>query len=82
MRFGSEIPDKTLLKNVLQRLSRFGAGTPNRIATTVRGGDVTLTGTIGFEHERRNILKSASCVSGVRRVIDQLRVEAKKKNWT
>ena len=79
MPLGNLIPDKTLLKSVIQRLARLGAGTPSRVTATVRSGEVTMNGTIGYEHERRNILKAASGVSGVRRVIDQIRVEAKKK---
>ena len=82
MPLGNLIPDKTLLKNVIQRLARLGAGTPSRVTATVRSGEVTMSGTLGYEHERRNILKAASAVSGVRRVIDQLRVESKKKSWT
>ena len=82
MPLGNQIPDKTLLRNVIQRMARLGAGTPSRVTTTVRSGEVTIQGTIGFEHERRSILRAASGVSGVRRVIDQLRVDVKKKSWT
>ena len=80
MALGIQIPDKTLLKGVVQKMARKGTNS-SRITPTVRSGDVTLTGTIGYEHERRPLLKTASSVPGVRRVIDQLRVEAKKKNW-
>jgi osmotically-inducible protein OsmY len=79
MPLGNLIPDKTLLKTVIQRLARSGAGSLSRVTATVRSGEVTMNGTIGYEHERRNILKAASGVSGVRRVIDQIRVEAKKR---
>lgn len=82
MPFGNILPDKTLLKNVQQRLSRLGAGTSNRVTANVRSGEVTMSGTIAYEHERRNILKAASTVSGVRRVIDQLRLEKKKNNFS
>ena len=82
MALGNVIPDKVLLKNVSQRLMRLGGGTTGRVTATVRNGEVTMTGTIGFEHERRNILNTATAVSGVRRVNDQLRVEAKRKTWT
>lgn len=82
MALGNVIPDKTVLRNVVQRLSRLGAGTPSHVTATVRGGDVTMSGTIAYEHERRTVLKAASSVAGVRRVIDQLRVETKRKSWT
>ena len=80
MAFGNQIPDKTLLKNIGQKMTRRGSGS-NHITTTVRSGDVTLTGTIAYEHHRRSIVKTVSGVPGVRRVIDQLRLEQKKKNW-
>ena len=76
------IPDKTLLRNITQKLARVGTGTPSHVTTTVRNGEATLSGTIGFEHERHSILRSASSVSGIRRVIDQLRVVATKKSWS
>ena len=78
MSLRNPIPDKTLLKNVVQKMMRQGTNS-SRVAATVRGGDVTLTGTIGYEYERRSILRSASNIPGVRRVIDQLRVEPKKR---
>lgn len=80
MSFGNQIPDKTVLKDVTQKLAR--SGTQGKITAAVRSGDVTLTGTIAFEHQRRSIIRFASGVSGVRRVIDQLQVAPKKSGWT
>jgi osmotically-inducible protein OsmY len=77
MEFGSQIPDKTLLKNVSQKLARRAAGA-NRVTATVRSGDVTLTGTISYEHERRPLLRICSGIQGVRRVIDQLQIAQRK----
>ena len=82
MALGNQTPDKTLLKNVTQKLVRTGTGSNSHVTATVRSGDVTLTGTIRYEHERRPILRIVSAVAGVRRVIDQLRVEQKKKSWS
>ena len=81
MSFGNQIPDKTLLKQVVQKLARSGTGSQSRVTAAVRNGDVTLTGTLQYEHERRCVLKSTSNVSGIRRVIDQMRVVPKKKIW-
>ena len=79
MPFGNEIPDKTLLRNVQRKLSQKCTGT-TRITATVRGGDATVTGTLKHEHERKPIIRCVSAVQGIRRVIDQLRMEEKKKN--
>ena len=73
----NQIPDKTVLKSVLQKMTRKGTSS-NRVNATVRSGDVTLAGTIDYEYQRRSILGSANSIPGVKRVIDQLRVEEKK----
>lgn len=74
----NQVPDKALLRSVLQKMMRKGIS-GSRIASTVRSGDVTLAGTIDYEHERRSILTAVNNIPGVKRVIDQLRVEKKKK---
>ncbi len=79
MTFGSQIPDKTLFKQVTQKLSRSGVGSQSKVTASVRGGDVTLTGTLRYAQERHSILRSTNSVNGVRRVIDQMRVAPKKK---
>lgn len=75
------LSDNALLKQVTQSLTRGHAGGQSRITASVRNGDVTLVGTIRYEHQRRPIVGSVSSTSGIRRVIDQMRVEAKKNNW-
>ena len=79
MALGNQVPDKTLLKGVQQKMMRKGVNS-NRVTVTVRNGDVTVTGTIDYEHERRSVIGSMNGVPGVKRVIDQLRVEKKKRN--
>ncbi|MCA9216246.1 MAG: BON domain-containing protein [Planctomycetales bacterium] len=74
-----QIPDKTLLKNVIQRMARKGISSA-RVKATVRNGDVTIAGTMDYEYERRSILNSVNSVPGIKRVVDQLRVEKKKRN--
>lgn len=79
MSLQNQIPDKTLLKNVLQRMMRKGVNS-SRVKATVHGGAVTITGTIDYGHERRLILNAAKGIAGVKRVVDQLQVEKKKRN--
>jgi hypothetical protein len=50
---------------------------PCHIAVAARKGDVTLTGTIQFEYQRIAALHAARGIDGVRRVMDQLKVQAK-----
>ncbi len=74
----NEVNDKSLLQKVNQRLMRTGTGGKTRVTAAVRRGDVTLTGTLQFEMQRRSIMRAASSVPGVRRVIDQMTLEVKK----
>ncbi len=78
MRLGNEIPDKTLLKNVIRKMTQKGTGSA-KVTATVKNGDATLSGMISDEYKRKAIVRSVAAVQGVRRVIDQLRVEEKKK---
>jgi len=77
MSFGNRPDDKTLLKDVNKRLMRNSSQT--KITASVDGGRVTLTGTLQYEHQRRNVLRSASYVNGVRNVVDQMTVQPKKR---
>ena len=74
------VSDKTLLQKVNQRMSRMG-GAQGQVIVAVMGGDVTLTGTLQYETQRLGLVKTASSVAGVRRVIDQLRVQPPKNAW-
>jgi osmotically-inducible protein OsmY len=73
------VPDKTLLQNVSQRLMRLGGSSHNRCTAVVIGGDVTLSGMLQYEMQRKPLIRAATSVAGVRRVIDQLQVSPPKK---
>ena len=75
------VSDKVLLTKVNQRIERSGSGGQNHVKADVRRGDVTLTGMLQFEISRSSIVKQVSAIAGVRRVIDQMKVEVKKKTW-
>jgi len=61
------VPDKTLLQKVSQRLMRLGSSSHHRCTAVVTGGDVTLTGTLQFEMQRKPLVRAATSVAGVRR---------------
>ena len=76
------IPDKTILQKLNQRLMRTGLGSRTRVNATIRNGQVTLSGNIQYENQRRVVLRATNSVEGVRTVTDQLRVlptDAKRK---
>jgi len=78
MSLRNQVPDKTLLKSVQQSMTRRGANSA-RIKATVLSGSVTIAGTIDYDHERRLIINAVGSITGVKRVIDQLKVEKKKR---
>jgi len=71
------VSDKTILRQVNQRLARAGLGSGSRVSVQVRNGDVTLSGNIPYEMQRRPALRAASGVDGVSRVVDQLQVQSR-----
>jgi len=76
--FGSEpVADKALLKKVNQRLERTGLGSRRRVNVTISRGQVTLSGNIQYEHQRRPALKAVSAVEGVRGVLDNLQLQSR-----
>jgi len=73
--FGRETtPDKTILKDVNKRLARSGVGSRCRVTATVSRGQVTLTGQMQYENQRRPIVQAVNRVDGIKGVIDQLTV--------
>ena len=48
----NKVPDATIIQKVTKQLSNRGMQSPCHIAVAVRKGDVTLTGSIQYEHQR------------------------------
>jgi osmotically-inducible protein OsmY len=71
----NQVSDKELLKAVGKRLQRGGGG---GLTAAIQRGIVTLTGKIQYESQRRPIWKIVNGIAGVRRVIEQLRLEPKR----
>ena len=76
----NRVSDGDLLKSVNQRLSRTGTASQSKVSAAVRGGTVTLSGTLQYATQRMEIVKAASRSPGVRQVIDNLQVVAKKNH--
>ncbi len=73
--FGRDnLSDKELSKTVNSRLARTGT----RVTATVNRGVVTLVGKLQYPAQRIPVTKTASQISGVRQVIDQMQVAQKK----
>jgi osmotically-inducible protein OsmY len=72
----STFTDRAVLQKVQHKLSRLG-GAQTGITASFNAGNVTLSGTIQYEMQRKSIMKVATSVPGVRRVIDQLKMKPK-----
>lgn len=68
-------PDRQLIQKIVQALTNHGFRPPCHVEVTVKNGDVTLSGMIQYPNQRRNAIRTALGVPGVRRVIDHLRVK-------
>lgn len=79
MALGKQVPDKTLLKSVTQKLAQRAGGSGNKIVATVSSGAVTLSGTLAQEFQRKAITSAVTTIGGVRRVIDLMTVVPPKK---
>lgn len=79
MVLGNQVPDKTLLKSVNQKLMQRAGGSGSKITANVASGTVTLSGTLAQEYQRKTIVSAMQTISGVRRVIDQMTVTPPKK---
>jgi osmotically-inducible protein OsmY len=73
--FGKEsISDKTILRDINKQLAKTGMGR-SRISATVRGGQVTLTGQLLDERQRRPIMQTLRRVDGMKGVTDRITVK-------
>jgi len=79
MGFGSAVPDKNLLRSVTQKIAQKSAGSNAKVTATVASGIVTLTGCLSQESQRRLIMSSMSGITGVKRVVDSMRVAPPKR---
>lgn len=67
--------DRLILQRVNHQLSSRGIRNPCHVEASIKNGDVTLGGTLQYEHQRRTAIQAATGVNGVRRVTDQMRVK-------
>jgi osmotically-inducible protein OsmY len=65
--------DPKIIQNITRRISGGGIRAPSRVTVNVAKGEVTLSGTLQYEHQRQVAVRAANGEPGVRRVIDNLR---------
>ena len=62
--------DRTIMQQVGQRLTTRGLCSPCRIDVKSKNGEVTLTGTIQYPHQRAAANQAAATATGMRRVVE------------
>jgi len=72
----NKVSDETIIQKVTRQLSNRGMQSPCHIDVVSRKGDVTLSGTIQYEHQRLAALHAVRGVDGVRHVVDQMHVQS------
>jgi len=75
-----QVPDKRIIQKLNQRLARAGMGSKAKIAFTVKNGNVTVSGALQYDNQRRPLLSALRGVDGVRGLVDQLTVKPQQKN--
>ena len=71
--------DRGIVQQVTQRLATRGLRSPCRIDVQSRSGEVTLTGSIQYPHQRAAAVQAASTAAGVRQVVDRMTVKPAEK---
>ncbi len=74
MKNQAKTQDPVISQRVSERLSSLGVRAPCRVNVMTSKGNVTLSGTIQYEHQRHMAVRAVTNVAGVHRVLDQMRV--------
>ncbi len=69
------VQDKTITRQVLGKLARRGLNSPCRVGVATVKGQVTLSGTVQYAHQKPTAVQVANGIAGVKRVIDNLIVK-------
>src|SRR5438552_433773 len=70
----NKVSDPKIIQTVTLRLANRGIRPPSRINVISASGQVTLSGSIQYEHQRQAVLQTTRAVAGVRRVVDMLKL--------
>jgi hypothetical protein len=68
------LSDATISKNVTRQLAGRGMRSPCHIQVQTHNGEVTLSGTVQFVHQRDAAVQAIRTVEGVKRIVEKLKV--------
>jgi osmotically-inducible protein OsmY len=81
MKYQETVKDPVISHKVSEKLSSLGVRAPCRVMVVTNKGNVTLSGTIQYEHQRHTAVRAIRAVAGVQRVTDQLQVIPSGQHW-
>jgi osmotically-inducible protein OsmY len=67
--------DDRIKQQVTNKLTSRGLSSPCRVTVQASNGQVTLSGTVQYAHQKSAAMSAISGMTGVRRVIDQMTVK-------
>jgi osmotically-inducible protein OsmY len=70
------VQDRTITRQVQGILAGRGLNSPCRIVVQTSKGDVTLSGSVQYQHQKVCAVQTAMGISGVRHVLNRLIVKA------
>ena len=76
-----KIQDSVISQKISERLCSLGMRAPCRVTVASNKGNVTLSGTIQYEHQRQVAVRAIRGVAGVQRVVDQMQVIPTGQCW-
>jgi osmotically-inducible protein OsmY len=69
-----KVKDSVISQKAKEKLSGSGIRAPCQVTVVSSNGQVTISGSIQYEHQRPIALRAIGGVSGVQRVVDQMRL--------
>jgi osmotically-inducible protein OsmY len=75
---GSLGGDQVITNQVQLKLANRGIRFPCNVSVQTKKGEVTLTGTVQFAHQKSAAIQAATGVTGVKRVTDSMSVGVKR----
>ncbi len=69
-----KVRESVICQKVKDKLSSIGLRAPCHVTAASNNGQVTVSGSIQYEHQRPAALRAIRGIAGVQRVVDQMRV--------
>ena len=63
--------DKVITHKINRQLDIHGLGSPSKVAVDTRSGEVTLSGSVQYFHQKKAVIGVTIGVTGVRRIVDE-----------